>query len=791
MRGPKNSSVEGTARTTVPEDGRRSEAGDTLIEVLLALIVLGLASLAMLVAFTTTIKATAEHRNLATTNTALVTISQDMKSLVQVNAVAFFKTDNSASYQGDLSPLIPNGYTLMSLSVAYWNGTSFCSSTPTPACSFIINAPEMVTFTIKNNVTGLIYTNSVVVDDPLTQTLPTSSGTASQLIFMSQPSAATYNSVFVNQPVVEVEDSSNNVVTSDLSPITMTITSGTGTSGASLSGCVGIETSGVISWSGCSINMLGTSYRLTVSGPNGLTGQSAAFSVTPLQLGVPGITQVVPSATTAGAVTISYTGSSNAPTGQTYNAVACTDSQMSLNCVNQSNYTSGSQFTGLTPGTAYYVQVIANASTGYLAATSPPSRPALATVQLASPSGVILNYGTVAGSVGVAFTGSSNAPVGQVYAVEECADSGMTTNCNSVWPFTSGANFTGLSYTAGQAGSTYYYFAVTALASTGYLVSPATTPASSHYATSKVNVPTGFTAASSPTTSGVITFSFAASTGTPPTNYTVAVCTDILMSQNCVSLITPVTANGQLTGLTPGTTYYVQVTANTPSTAYASASTAVSAATVATAQLVAPTGVTLGYGTAAGSVSVNFTGSSNAPSGQTYTAEACTNVSNFTSGTGCVTQTGFTSGSNLTGLTYVAGVAGTTYYVQIAAIASAGYLAASSAQNGQSSGHDTSAETTPAVTVTAGSTSGQITVQVTTISAPAPSSYTCNFYSSSTLSAGSLISPPSPATCSTTTGTVNGLTAGSTVWVTVTANSASTAYASVTTLTGTSGTVHS
>jgi len=59
---------------------------------------------------------------------------------------------------------------------------------------------EMVTFTIKNNVTGLIYTNSVVVDDPLTQTLPTSSGTASQLIFMSQPSAATYNSVFVNQP---------------------------------------------------------------------------------------------------------------------------------------------------------------------------------------------------------------------------------------------------------------------------------------------------------------------------------------------------------------------------------------------------------------------------------------------------------------------------------------------------------------------------------------------------------------------------------------------------------------
>jgi hypothetical protein len=57
--------------STEPEDPRGSEAGDTLVEVLLALVVIALTAVAILGAFATSISATSEHRTLATSDTAL------------------------------------------------------------------------------------------------------------------------------------------------------------------------------------------------------------------------------------------------------------------------------------------------------------------------------------------------------------------------------------------------------------------------------------------------------------------------------------------------------------------------------------------------------------------------------------------------------------------------------------------------------------------------------------------------------------------------------------------------
>ena len=60
---------------TVMQHGRsrRSEAGDTLIEVLLAVLVLGIASTAILLAFSTSIFGSSEDKGLATTDTVLRT----------------------------------------------------------------------------------------------------------------------------------------------------------------------------------------------------------------------------------------------------------------------------------------------------------------------------------------------------------------------------------------------------------------------------------------------------------------------------------------------------------------------------------------------------------------------------------------------------------------------------------------------------------------------------------------------------------------------------------------------
>jgi type II secretory pathway pseudopilin PulG len=60
MRGISRNSAEGPVLVDTPADRRRSEAGDTLIEVLLAIVVLGLTSVALLTAFGTIISSSAE-----------------------------------------------------------------------------------------------------------------------------------------------------------------------------------------------------------------------------------------------------------------------------------------------------------------------------------------------------------------------------------------------------------------------------------------------------------------------------------------------------------------------------------------------------------------------------------------------------------------------------------------------------------------------------------------------------------------------------------------------------------
>ena len=224
------------------------------------------------------------------------------------------------------------------------------------------------------------------------------------------------------------------------------------------------------------------------------------------QLNLPTITSVLPSTTTAGQMTICYTGSSNAPVGQTYTAMACTDLAMTQSCVSHTSYASGSQFTGLTAGSHYYVTITAVSSANYLAATTAPVGPTLATVQLATPGTPTLGYGTVAGSISVTAT-TSNGPVGQLYTVTACTNVGMTTGCVTTTNVPSGGNATGLAYTQGSPG-TSYWASVVAQASTGYLGSGTSPVAGPQADTSLLNSPGNPTAASSTTTAGAITATF-------------------------------------------------------------------------------------------------------------------------------------------------------------------------------------------------------------------------------------------------------------------------------------------
>ncbi len=61
----------------------RGERGDTLIEVLMALLVLSLCALAIMIAFSTSISASQQHRDLATANIVLASASQQAIAQIQ------------------------------------------------------------------------------------------------------------------------------------------------------------------------------------------------------------------------------------------------------------------------------------------------------------------------------------------------------------------------------------------------------------------------------------------------------------------------------------------------------------------------------------------------------------------------------------------------------------------------------------------------------------------------------------------------------------------------------------
>jgi hypothetical protein len=760
----------------------RGDAGDTLLEILFALVILSIATVALLVAFATSISASATHRGAASFDTAIRDASQIAIAQIQQQTNPLYEScPSTASWYepgGGGAPSfasMPTGFTAAVTGMQWWNGSTFTSS----SSSCVADSPQWITVTITDTATGQTYTDNFIIEDPNAPPVPPV-GPAYQLVFAVQPAGAIAGQPFTTQPVIRVEDQAGNLVTSDLSPVVLSITPGTGTIGANLSqSCTGTEIAGVVSFSNCSIDTAGLAYQLNATDTGLIPAISTSFNVY-IQLATPVITSVTPSTTTAGAITVAYTGSSNAPIGEQYTATACANSGIGFGCVTQTNFTSGSQITGLTPGTSYVVTVTANAPTPlYLPATSAPAGPAIATTQLNPPGTPTLAYGTVPGSVAVSFSTPTPVAPGQVYTATACTNAAMTSGCVS-GVLTPGGNLTGLAYSGGSPGTTYYV-SVLANASSGYLASPSSGVSSPHAAISQVNTPTNLTVTPSATTAGAIAVSFTASTGPQlPSSYTATVCTNPGMTVSCTAqAITP--GATQITGLVQGTTYYVEITANSPSAAYLPATTAVSAGAVATTQLTVPTGVTLGYGASAGSVNVAFNAPANASPTQTYTVKVCTNAAMTT---GCVSNANFSPGSDYGGLNYTQGSAGPTYYVTIVANGSSGYFV--SPATAVASHADTSKLDAPGTpTATTSITTGNAIV-VTFAGSPgtAPAGYTATACFNSSMTNGCV------SGSITSGGTLSGLVGGQSYYVAITANPPA-GYVSATSPTSASSTVAS
>ncbi len=303
-----------TARTTARDGGaswlarrRASERGDTLIEILLALVVLALAALALIIAFTTTIAASAQHRQLARTDTILATASEEAIAAIEskpalftdacstpISGYPFYSTNQGfplpAPYTAQAAAGTP-GYLVQYASsdpVEYWDGTTF-----TPTCK--AGAPQLITVTLE----GTKYSNSFVVDYPIGTTGDAlTSGGADHLVFLKQPgcpgTTCYAGSPLSQQPVVEVVDSAGNPVTTDLSPVILQISANSPSTGV-LSGCQGNEVLGVVTFTGCTIGS-GGDFILTATDGALTPVDSQAFTVAAAQFQLVFTTQPVAAA---------------------------------------------------------------------------------------------------------------------------------------------------------------------------------------------------------------------------------------------------------------------------------------------------------------------------------------------------------------------------------------------------------------------------------------------------------------------------------------------------------------
>ena len=246
-------SLRARAFPIVRKDDRRSESGDTLVEVLFAIVILGIAGVALLTAFGTSIKASAEHRQLANEDASLRAATDDVIAQIQDsanNAFSACPTPYSPTFTnltGSFS--VPTG----GATVQYWNGSGWA-----PNCTVSTN-PQLWSVTL----TSASYTTSVstVIYDPQPLS-PTGGTTPAKLVFL-QPTTTgtgTINAAVSPQPIVAVEDASNNIVYSDASSVALAASG----PGALSNNCSGIENNGIFSFSNCSMNAVGT-YTLTAT----------------------------------------------------------------------------------------------------------------------------------------------------------------------------------------------------------------------------------------------------------------------------------------------------------------------------------------------------------------------------------------------------------------------------------------------------------------------------------------------------------------------------------------------
>ncbi|MGA2838450.1 MAG: hypothetical protein ABSF84_17845, partial [Acidimicrobiales bacterium] len=263
------------------EEMPSSERGDTLVEVLFALVVLSIAGLALVTGFATSITASAEHRSLSSldastrvaANRAIADIQQQAQTYANQPANDPFVCGNT--FTPSFSNL-PGNFEVTYNAPNYWN-----SSPPSPGwqSGCIADAPQQYTLTISSTTVSYSTSVTTVITDPGAPQSPTGAGAAYQLVWLpgTEPTGGSAETPFSPQPEVAVEDKQGDIVSSDFSSVTLALMSAP-TGGTISSTCSGVESYGIVQFSDCSVNLAG-SYEIQAVDAGLFPTPGATFTV--------------------------------------------------------------------------------------------------------------------------------------------------------------------------------------------------------------------------------------------------------------------------------------------------------------------------------------------------------------------------------------------------------------------------------------------------------------------------------------------------------------------------------
>jgi hypothetical protein len=626
------------------------DSGESLLETMFAVVMLGLLVVSAVMAFTSVINEAIQYRMLASINVILHNDVSEATTQLQNQANPLYATcatPTTYSASGTNAVTFTNqmaGYSSTITSVTYWDGSSFVAT-----CPPIAGEPQPQEITVRvTSADGVMSDSSqFTVDNPYNSSQYPPDLAIAQLAFVQQPTTIKSLQTFSPSVQVAVEDANGNVLTSDWSNVTMTVTPIARTNGGSLVACTGTENQGVFTFPTCTLNG-GGQYEL-VATDQGITARSVVFNAI-AQLDPPVVTAVAGAASQLAAVTMNYTPSDNAPSDQAYTGYACLDPQLDSNCTLVTPFASGGTIQGLQPGQVYYVAVVATASQDYLDAVSVITSPVAATLQSQTP--VITNV-TGARGLTVTFTDATMAP-NPTYRAAACTDQAMSQKCVTVPSFTSGSTITGVTL------GTSYYVTVALASQPGWLgaISAPYGP-TTVFAATVPGAPISVVATAGNTTAYVTWSAPSSNGGSPITGYTVT------SSPGGLICTTTDATTCTVTGLTTGTSYTFTVTAtNAVGTGPASApSNAVTTATVPGV----PTGLSASGANGSYTVTLNW----NAPSsnGSPITGYAIEYSQSSPSGpwSSATANTGSTATSFTLTLPSTA-----SFYWQVAAINAAG-----------------------------------------------------------------------------------------------------------------------